>query len=177
MKNASSPIDTPNAAVHHWHVVYTKPRWEKKIATLLTNKGIENYCPVQNVLRQWSDRKKIVVEPIFKSYVFVSVPVAQRWQVLDTDGVLNFVHYLGKPAVIRAVEMEAIRHFLGENKNATITPITLMPGQKVTISEGALTGQKAEVLSVSNNKVQVVIQSLGILLRATISKEAIILEV
>ena len=50
-----------------WHAVYTKPRWEKKVAALLDAKGIEYYCPLNRVVKQWSDRKKTVLEPLFKS--------------------------------------------------------------------------------------------------------------
>jgi hypothetical protein len=48
-----------------WYAVYTRPRWEKKVAEILTDKKIENYCPLNKVVRQWSDRKKIVHEPLF----------------------------------------------------------------------------------------------------------------
>ncbi|HMJ47328.1 MAG TPA: transcription termination/antitermination NusG family protein, partial [Ferruginibacter sp.] len=53
-----------------WYVVYTRPRWEKKVAATLDERGVENYCPLNRVNRQWSDRKKVVLEPLFKGYVF-----------------------------------------------------------------------------------------------------------
>ncbi|WP_204268528.1 transcription termination/antitermination NusG family protein, partial [Escherichia coli] len=56
-----------------WHALYTKPRWEKKIDTVLLRKGVESWCPLQKVERQWSDRKKIIEDPLFKSYVFVKI--------------------------------------------------------------------------------------------------------
>ena len=64
-----------------WFVVYTIPRWEKKVALLLQQKGIEHYCPLNKVTRQWSDRRKIVVEPLFKGYVFVKVSEALKWEI------------------------------------------------------------------------------------------------
>ena len=163
----------PDVALLRWHVVYTRPRWEKKIAEELTRKGIENYCPLQPVVRQWSDRKKTVIEPVFKSYVFVAVAITERWQVLETNGVLNFVYYLKKPAIIRSAEIATIRQFLGENKNATLSPISIIAGQKVMISTGVLTGHEAQVVNIQNNKVQVIIESLGMMLKATIGKDAI----
>ncbi|HRX93358.1 MAG TPA: transcription termination/antitermination NusG family protein, partial [Chitinophagaceae bacterium] len=54
-----------------WLAVYTKPRWEKKVNKLFKEKGLESYCPLNKVRRKWSDRMKIVEEPLFKSYVFV----------------------------------------------------------------------------------------------------------
>ena len=56
-----------------WYALYTKPRWEKKIDSVLIRKGVESWCPLQKIERQWSDRKKIIEDPLFKSYVFVRI--------------------------------------------------------------------------------------------------------
>ncbi|MFW1373630.1 transcription termination/antitermination NusG family protein, partial [Vibrio parahaemolyticus] len=64
-----------------WHALYTKPRWEKKIDTVLLRKGVESWCPLQKVERQWSDRKKIIEDPLFKSYVFVKIDDTERTKV------------------------------------------------------------------------------------------------
>ena len=86
----------------NWYAVYTKPRWEKKVAAMLLEKGIENYCPINKVIRQWSDRKKMVMEPVFKGYVFVKLEDNKKWQVKDVNGILNFVYWLGKWAIFRS---------------------------------------------------------------------------
>ena len=57
----------------HWFALQTRPRWEKKVASSLNKKGIEHYCPLNKVVRQWSDRKKVVLEPVFKCYVFIKI--------------------------------------------------------------------------------------------------------
>jgi transcription antitermination factor NusG len=95
------------------------PRWEKKIDSVLIRKGMESWCPLQKIERQWSDRKKVIEDPLFKSYVFVRIDDTERAKVLMTDGVLNFVHYLGKPAVIKNEEVETIKKYLAE-KDASI---------------------------------------------------------
>ena len=97
-----------------WLAIYCRPRWEKKVASLLTEKSIETYCPLNKVERQWSDRIKIVEEPVFKSYVFVKVSDLERTAVRMTAGVVNFVYNLGKPAVIKEKEIVLIRKFLDE---------------------------------------------------------------
>ncbi len=74
-----------------WFAIYTRPRWEKKVHILLMQKGIESYCPLNKVRRRWSDRIKLVEEPLFKSYVFVKTDEAGRTPVRMTDGVVNFV--------------------------------------------------------------------------------------
>ena len=66
-----------------WYAVNTRPRWEKKIAKVLDTKGIENYCPVNKVTRQWSDRKKVILEPLFKCYVFVKIEDEKKWELYD----------------------------------------------------------------------------------------------
>src|SRR5690242_2529438 len=103
-----------------WYAVHTRQRWEKKVASLLEKKGIEQYCPLNKVLRQWSDRKKTVLEPLFTSYVFIRVAEADHLKVKQTEGVLSLVHWLGKPAVIKEEEIEVIRQFLTEYPNVQL---------------------------------------------------------
>ena len=103
-----------------WYAVYTKPRWEKKVADLLARKGVEHYCPLNRVVRQWADRKKTVEEPLFKSYVFIRSTVAELLKVKQTDGVVNLVYWLGKPAVIRDEEIDTIKRFLADHENVQL---------------------------------------------------------
>ena len=70
-----------------WYAIYTRPRWEKKVNHLLLQKGVESYCPLNKVRRKWSDRIKIIEEPLFKSYVFVKVAESDRTEIRMTDGV------------------------------------------------------------------------------------------
>src|SRR6187402_1930352 len=97
-----------------WYVVYTRPRWEKKVAYLLLAKGIEHYCPLNRVMKQWSDRKKVVLEPLFKGYIFVKLEEALKWDIKALDGIINFVYWLGKPALVKEDEINTIRKFLQE---------------------------------------------------------------
>ena len=77
----------------NWYAVYTKPRWEKKVFSLLTARGMTAYCPLNKVRRKWSDRIKIVEEPLFSSYVFVQVADDALSQVRMVGGVVNFVYW------------------------------------------------------------------------------------
>ena len=99
-----------------WYVLYTKPRWEKKVASLLDIKNVAHYCPLNKVAKQWSDRKKITLEPLFKGYVFVCIEENERWEIAKIDGVLNFVHWLGKPAVVKESDINNIRMCLTNEK-------------------------------------------------------------
>jgi transcription antitermination factor NusG len=146
-----------------WYAIYTKPRWEKKIDSVLIRKGIESWCPLQKVERQWSDRKKIVEEPLFKSYVFVRIDVTEKSKVLMTDGALNFVHYLGKPAVIKEEELNNIKAYLAE-KDAKISIISdegFSSGDKIKVNYGVFMDKEGTVIRSGKKKVYVQLQSLG----------------
>ncbi len=154
----------------HWYAVYTRPRWEKKVAELLSKKNIDNYCPLNKVKRQWSDRKKIVYEPLFTSYVFVNIDDAERTPTRQTDGILNFVYWLGKPAVIKNEEIELIKRFLNEYENVRVEKTEVNCNDKVRILNGPLMLREGEVVEVRNKTVKVMLPSIGYNLIAEIEK-------
>jgi transcription antitermination factor NusG len=162
------------AAQKKWYAVYTKPRWEKKVHTLLQETGMVSYCPLNKVHKKWSDRIKLVEEPLFKSYVFVQVKEEEQTKVRMVSGVLNFVYWNGKPAVIKEEEIETIRKFLNEYVDVEAKPIDLHADQKVTVKRGLLMNSKGRIKRLMNNKVEVIIESLGYTLVASLEKSNII---
>lgn len=157
-----------------WFAIYTRPRWEKKVHGLLTQKGIDNYCPLNKVRRKWSDRIKVVEEPLFKSYVFVKVAEENRTAVRMTEGVVNFVYWNGKPAIIREKEIQAIQKFLGEHENVSLVKLDLKKDDKVIVAAGPLMDKEGKVMEVKNKVAKVVIESLGYMLVADIDKSNLI---
>jgi len=153
-----------------WLAVYTRPRWEKKVNQLLIEKGLESYCPLNRVRRKWSDRVKIVEEPLFKSYVFVKVSDEDRKTVRMTNGAINFVYWVGKPAVIKEKEITAIKRFLDEYENVEARPAELKVNQRIRITNGSLMDQEGKVLDVRHKTVRVAIDSLGYILVAYIDR-------
>ncbi|HML58325.1 MAG TPA: UpxY family transcription antiterminator [Ferruginibacter sp.] len=145
----------------NWYVVYTRPNWEKKVSSLLKQRDIESYCPLQKITRNWSDRKKILETPLFKGYVFVHVHEGQKWTVTEVPGVLNYVHWLGRPAKIRTEEIENIKKFLREFEDVTVNVIPEVE-ENVEVTRGILMNYKGIVLEVCGKRVKVKIQSLGI---------------
>ena len=156
--------------VRKWLAVYTRPRWEKKVNQLLVEKGLESYCPLNKVRRKWSDRIKIVEEPLFKSYVFVRVTEEDRTVVRMTNGAINFVYWNGKPAVIKDREITAIRRFLDEYENVEARPLELKVNQRVRITNGTLMDHEGKVLGLRNKVAKVAIDSLGYILIAYIDR-------
>lgn len=151
-----------NEKPKNWYAVYTKSRCEKKVDGILLRKGIESWCPLQKVLRQWSDRKKIVEDPLFKSYVFVRINEDERLPVLQTDGVINFVYFLNKPAIIRDEEIDLIKSYMLE-KGAKINVQPLQnfnEDDKVIIRHGIFMDNTGTVLKASSKKIYVRLESL-----------------
>ena len=149
-----------------WHVVYTKSKWERKVDSLFQINGIESWCPVQKRERQWSDRKKIIEEPLFRSYVFVRISKEEHTKVLSTIGVVNFLYFEKKPAIIRDNEIETIKRYLGLS-NATIQVVNMMsiPAEtKVLINQGLFMGQKGEVIKASKKSVFVRLESINMMM-------------
>ena len=153
-----------------WLAVYTRPRWETKVNQLLAEKGIESYCPLNKIRRKWSDRYKIIEEPLFKSYVFVKVSEDERKDVRLTNGAINFVYWDGKPAVIKDREIAAIRRFLDEYEHVEARQVEVKVNQRVRITNGTLMDQQGTVLDVRKKTVKVAIDSLGYILIAYIDK-------
>lgn len=155
-----------------WFALYTKPRWEKKVHKMLVQIGIEAYCPINRVRRKWSDRMKTVEEPLFKSYVFVRVSENEKGEVRYVDGVLNYVYWNGKPAIVKDDEIIEIKKFLAEYDDVEVRTIDVKPADEVLINQGVMMGAKARVLRVlSNNVVEVRIDSLGFVLTAKMEKK------
>lgn len=151
-----------------WYAVYTKPFWEKKISTLLESAGVLSYCPMQKVLRQWSDRKKIIYTPLFKSYVFININESQKSLVKQISGVINFVNYLGRPAVIKDQEIEAIQKFHSEHDEIEVRK-TDAPASRAGILSAALSKHHNIVESV-HKKVELHLPTFGYILSAKLKQ-------
>jgi len=156
-----------------WYVIYTRPRWEKKIASILDQKGIENYCPLNRVEKRWSDRKKTILEPLFKGYIFIKIDNDKKWDIKQIDGILNYVYWLGKPARVRQSEINNIRFFLKEFSSIEVIDSKIVIKDAVIINEGVLMNYKGVVIEVFGNKARVQIDSLGIRLSAVFEKSSL----
>jgi transcription antitermination factor NusG len=149
-----------------WYALYTRPRWEKKVAALLTAEEMEHYCPLNKVKKQWSDRKKYVLEPLFKGYVFVRIDPKNKWLVKSIEGVLNFVHWNGEPAIIRDQEIDTIRKFLQEFEDVQVKQLNPQLNDKVKIKQGMLMDYKGILIEIKGNKARVKIDGMGLQLSA-----------
>jgi transcription antitermination factor NusG len=132
---------------YRWYPVYTNPRSEKKTADTLKKIGIQVYLPVQKTLKQWSDRKKWVEEPLFKSYLFVYISNKEYDTVIQTYGVVRFIYFSRQIAHIPDKQIQMLQDYLSGQADPEITFDQFEKGQKVKIIAGKLKGYEAELIS------------------------------
>lgn len=156
-----------------WYAIYTRPRFEKKIADALTLIGFENYCPLNKVTKQWSDRKKVIEEPFFASYVFVRANEKQHLAIRKINGVLNFVYWLNKPAVIPDHEIDTVKQFLKEFSDVKVEQNSVRVKDAVRITDGAFSNMTGSVLLVNKKTIKVSLPTLQCTLIAEIKRDSI----
>jgi transcriptional antiterminator RfaH len=153
----------------HWYAVYTKPRSEKKLANRLNDQGIEAYLPLRRTLKQWSDRKKMVDEPLISSYVFVRIFQEHYFTVLNTPGAVKYIWFCGKPAAIPETQISTLKLILGEEEIDCVSA-GLLQGTRVKVTSGPLKGLTGELINYAGkHRVMVRIDHLEKALLLTIS--------
>ena len=152
-----------------WFVVYTKPQQELKVATQLSAMGITNYCPTITLVKQYSDRKKKVNKPLLSSYVMVELKQKERQKVFACTGIVRYLFFLGKPAVVPSSEINLMQdHLNGVYNDSKVT--TLSVGDSHTITEGPFSGVSGRVVETDKTKVKLELASLG--MQITLKKQA-----
>jgi transcription antitermination factor NusG len=154
----------------HWYAVYTKPRNEKKLADRLNDNGIEAYLPMRRTLKQWSDRKKMVDEPLISSYVFVHVFKEHYFTVLNTPGAVKYIWFCGKPAAIPANQIQALKLILSHDPEIDCVSAGLHQGTRVKVKSGPLKELTGELLNFAGkHRVMIRLDNLDKALLLTIS--------
>ena len=144
-----------------WFVLYTKSNYELKVAQGIKTLGINAYCPTFTQIKYYSDRKKKVQKPLLPSYVLVQLSEEDRPKVFAIPGVVRYLFWLGKPAVVLEEEIELLRKNLkGVFDEAMISKLSV--GKEYTISSGPLKGQTGTILDVLKNKLRLELPSLGL---------------
>lgn len=153
-----------------WYVIYTKPRWEKRVAEELVKFEIEAYCPTVTELRQWTDRKKKVVSPLFKSYVFVRITPKNRDKVFVVPGVVQYLFWLGEPAVVKDAEINTIKEWLDNDQLVDVETDHLSPGDKIIIANGNFKGQDAIITQIGKKRLRLILKTMGWVVNVRLSE-------
>ena len=149
----------------NWYVVYTKPKWEKKVAERLNEIGVVSYCPLVAKERQWSDRKKVVNVPLFNSYIFVQIEEQERSRVFEIPGAVRYLFWLGKPAMVKDSEIETIQNWLSAPATYEVSLDEWKKGDKIVLESGPFVSQSAIIQEVKQNHYIMILESLGCVLR------------
>ncbi len=153
----------------NWYAVYTKSHCEIKVTALLTKKKIENYCPLNRIITNHANRKKIVYEPLFPYFVFVYAFDLEMNAVRQIGSVVNFVYWLGKPVVIKELEIENIKHFTNQYCNIKLEK-AVVNGNNVRIMNDSLIDINCCIVSEKNSTFRMLLPSLGYTMMSEIEK-------
>jgi len=148
----------------NWYVLYVKPKNEKKVAERLSSHQLDVYCPMIKEVKQWSDRKKTIEVPLFKSYVFVNITECERQKVFEVPGVVRYLFWLGKPAIVRDIEMETLKKWLSDDTVENYSLTKLESGDRVAIKRGALKDKQAEIIEIGKTRVKLILEGMGVVL-------------
>ena len=150
----------------HWYAMYVKMHHEKKTAEKLYKMGVEHYLPLQETVKQWSDRKKKVKEIVIPMIIFIKSDDKTRIEVLKSIPSVNGTMIdkaTHKPAIIRNEEMERFMFMLDYSENTVrFCSEPLKPGEKVEVIKGPLKGLKGELIDIDGkSQVSVRLKMLG----------------
>ena len=143
----------------NWFVIHTKPRFEKKVEERLLSFGIEAYCPTRKEIRLWSDRKKKVDVPVLPSMVLVRLEDKDVNDVFNINGVIRYMFWLGKRAIVRQQEVDVLKNYLKGNAILNQEIIKLNPGDRINVS--GFNNEDGVVEKISNNTAWVFLENLG----------------
>ena len=121
-----------------WFAIYVKSRSEKKVLKLLEDIGVESFLPLITRVKQWSDRKKKVEEPLFRSYLFVNIPLSDYYTVLTVNGVGKFITFEKKPVPVPNNQIIAIKEYLNDTELHSIDYEDFKEGELVRIKSGQM---------------------------------------
>ena len=147
----------------NWFALYTRSRAEKKVYTGLIRRNINAFLPMRKVLRQWSDRKKMVDAPLFNSYIFVNITEKEHLPALQVEGVVRFVSFEGKAVPIPPQQIEAIKAYLGEGApEYNESELSLQVGVNIEITRGPMMGLNGILITLhGKHRVKIEIECVG----------------
>lgn len=146
-----------------WYAVQTRPRHEKRVAAEVRARDMEEFLPVHRSRNRWKNGVVAEVElPLFPCYLFVRVPLCDRFRLLGLPGVIGFAVTSAHPTALPQKDIEALRA-LSLICRAEPHPF-LKVGDRVRLVAGPLTGMEG-ILTRRKQELRVVL-SLDFILRS-----------
>lgn len=144
---ASPTIVTPAEQQPAWYALYTRSRFEKKLMGELSERSVEVFLPMREILSRWKDRKKRIWLPLFPGYIFVchiDTP-ANRYRILNVPGAVRFVGFNAQATPIPQDQIDGIRRFLESNLAVDPYPYIKI-GRRVEVIAGPLKGIQGKLV-------------------------------
>jgi len=160
---------------YRWYAVYVKYKMEKKVYQELKRKEIDVYLPLKKEKRQWSDRIKMIEEPLLWGYLFVRVSNKEYYDVLVTTGALRYVCFEGKATPIPDLQIEELKLFMQyANESIVVTSEPIAKGDLVKVCCGPFKDIHGEVVEI-RGKQRLVLRfgSLGYCVHAELGSEKV----
>lgn len=155
-----------------WYVLYVKSRSEKKVHESLKEISLESFLPQVKAIRQWSDRKKTILKPLFPSYVFVNINSSLKFhESLSINGACAYIRFGREYVRVTEEEINHIKLLVGGKNITNIEANSKLPkvGETKKITYGPLSGLDCQIIKVDNhNRIIVRIDSLQLNIVATI---------
>ncbi len=145
----------------NWYAVYVKSRNEKKVYQELCKKNIHAYLPLHKVMRQWSDRKKLVEVPLFNSYLFVKIDNSLYNQVLRIPGVVKFICFSAKAVSIPENQILSLQKALAISTEVEVLESAPAIGDTITLTSGPFKGYFGIVVNEKKFKFVIRLEQIG----------------
>ncbi len=152
-----------------WFVIQVAPRMERKVGSVLEYKGYEYFAPTYVARKKWSDRIKVLEEPLFPGYVFARRGMSGFGGLLcSTPGVIRILSAGGRPIPVTDSELDAVRRITLHGRPMPIQHVH--SGDKVKILDGPFAGIVGIVKQIRNRdclvlSVQLISQSIYVEVR------------
>jgi transcriptional antiterminator RfaH len=174
MSDKVSMENKGKSKIKAWYALYTKPRNEFKASKQIEKIGVSYYLPTATKIKQWSDRKKKITEPVLRGYIFIFADEKERINTLELNSVVRCLSESGRPAKIPAWQIENLRKMLS-NEGEFFVREGLVPGVKVKIKEGPFKDVIGVYKEIDNDKtIAVSIELLNRSVIALLPKDSVI---
>jgi len=175
LNNILIPENHLHPTVKKWFAIYTNYKREKLVVKNLSDRGIKAYLPLQQIVRQYQRKRKVVELPLFNCYVFVNIDLSEYTKVFQTEHVLSFIKFNKSIISIPDREIDLLKRLLGEDIPVTIQDQSFEEGEIVEIATSSLSGIKGRLIGKRGKREMIVeLEQIGYNLRISVPPEVLI---
>lgn len=155
-----------------WYIAYTYSKAERKALEKMENMGVSSFLPLHKVVRNWSDRRKIIEVPLFPNYIFIYTSASHMHELLKLKELIRYVTFDGKAATVEDDLIVSLKKMAGHD--VEVSTFSYVPGTSVRIEEGPFTGVEGVLVRQNGtNRLVVQIQALQRLVSVEISSSRV----